>query len=126
MADRPEIRIGTAEREEAVALLGEHFAAGRLSLAEFDERVALATQATVRGDLVPLFADLPSAPAVVASSSGPRDLAEQLLTLVPFVLVALLVIVVFRHPIALLIAFGVLFVAGRRAYRLLGEGRGPS
>ncbi|MFV9429464.1 MULTISPECIES: DUF1707 SHOCT-like domain-containing protein [Rhodococcus] len=125
MADRPDIRIGTAEREEAVALLGEHFAAGRLSLAEFDERVALATQATVRGDLIPLFADLPSAPAAMAST-GPRDLAEQLLTLVPFILVALLVIVVFRHPIALLIAFGVLFVAGRRAYRLLGEGRGPS
>ncbi|AHD20582.1 DUF1707 domain-containing protein [Rhodococcus pyridinivorans] len=125
MADRPDIRIGTAEREEAVALLGEHFAAGRLSLAEFDERVALATQATVRGDLIPLFADLPSAPAAMATT-GPRDLAEQLLTLVPFILVALLVIVVFRHPIALLIAFGVLFVAGRRAYRLLGEGRGPS
>ncbi|WP_016696125.1 DUF1707 domain-containing protein [Rhodococcus rhodochrous] len=125
MADRPDIRIGTAEREEAVALLGEHFAAGRLSLAEFDERVALATQATVRGDLIPLFADLPSAPAAMAST-GPRDLAEQLLTLVPFILVALLVIVVFRHPIALLIAFGVLFVAGRRAYRLLGEGHGPS
>lgn len=125
MADRPDIRIGTAEREEAVALLGEHFAAGRLSLAEFDERVALATQATVRGDLIPLFADLPSAPAAMAST-GPRDLTEQLLTLVPFILVALLVIVVFRHPIALLIAFGVLFVAGRRAYRLLGEGRGPS
>ncbi|WP_016935360.1 DUF1707 domain-containing protein [Rhodococcus sp. R1101] len=71
MADRPEIRIGTAEREEAVALLGEHFAAGRLGLAEFDERVALATQATVRGDLVPLFADLPSAPAVVAPSPDP-------------------------------------------------------
>ncbi|AYA27196.1 protein of unknown function [Rhodococcus rhodochrous J3] len=125
MADRPDIRIGTAEREEAVALLGEHFAAGRLSLAEFDERVALATQATVRGDLIPLFADLPSAPAAMATT-GPRDLVEQLLTLVPFILVALLVIVVFRHPIALLIAFGVLFVVGRRAYRLLGEGRGPS
>ncbi|MCW3472484.1 DUF1707 domain-containing protein [Rhodococcus pyridinivorans] len=125
MADRPDIRIGTAEREEAVALLGEHFAAGRLSLAEFDERVALATQATVRGDLIPLFADLPSAPAAMATT-GPRDLAEQLLTLVPFILVALLVVVVFRHPIALLIAFGVLFVAGRRAYRLLGEGRGLS
>lgn len=79
----------------------------------------------MRGDLIPLFADLPSAPAAMATT-GPRDLAEQLLTLVPFILVALLVIVVFRHPIALLIAFGVLFVAGRRAYRLLGEGRGPS
>ena len=79
----------------------------------------------MRGDLIPLFADLPSAPAAMVST-GPRDLAEQLLTLVPFILVALLVIVVFRHPVALLIAFGVLFVAGRRAYRLLGEGRGPS
>ena len=125
MADRPEIRIGTAEREEAVALLGEHFTAGRLSLAEFDERVALATQATVRADLVPLFADLPTAPAVV-SSSGPRDLAEQLMTLVPFVLVALLVIVVVRHPIALLVAFAVLFMVGRRAYRLLGRSGGSS
>lgn len=63
MAELPEIRIGTAEREEAVALLGEHFSAGRLSLVEFDDRVALATQAVTRADLVPLFSDLPSAPS---------------------------------------------------------------
>ncbi|UYP17866.1 DUF1707 domain-containing protein [Rhodococcus sp. Z13] len=122
MAERPEVRIGTAEREEAVELLGEHFAAGRLSLSEFDERVALAMQATIRADLVPLFADLPTAPAVV--SSEPRNVAEELLTLVPFVIVALLAIAVVRHPVVILVALGALYFVGRRAYRLITEERG--
>ncbi|MGN7132080.1 DUF1707 SHOCT-like domain-containing protein [Rhodococcoides corynebacterioides] len=63
MADSPDVRIGTAERERAFSLLGEHFAAGRLTPAEFDERSAAAGRAVTRGELVPLFADLPGAGA---------------------------------------------------------------
>jgi hypothetical protein len=33
-----EMRIGDAEREAAVTALGEHFAAGRLTKEEYDER----------------------------------------------------------------------------------------
>lgn len=63
MSDTPEVRIGTAEREQALESLGEHFAAGRLTLAEFEERSGKASAATTRGDLEVLFTDLPSVTA---------------------------------------------------------------
>ncbi|GAB2702602.1 DUF1707 SHOCT-like domain-containing protein [Nocardia thraciensis] len=59
MADSPDIRIGTAEREEAMRRLSDHFAAGRLSVAEFDERSGTVAAAVTRGDLAPVFVDLP-------------------------------------------------------------------
>ncbi|TCN57167.1 uncharacterized protein DUF1707 [Rhodococcus sp. SMB37] len=120
MAELPEIRIGTAEREEAVALLGEHFSAGRLSLVEFDDRVALATQAVTRADLVPLFSDLPSAPSFLYEPSA-GNVATDLLTLVPFALAALVIMVAVRHPIAILLGFVVLFIVVRRGVRLMRD-----
>ncbi|WP_328991241.1 DUF1707 domain-containing protein [Kribbella sp. NBC_01245] len=53
------VRIGDAERDEAVALLGEHFVAGRLTQEEFEERSDQATRARYVDDVAPLFADLP-------------------------------------------------------------------
>lgn len=55
------LRIGTVERERAAAALGDHFAAGRLNIDEFDERVRQVYLAKTAADLVPLFADLPDA-----------------------------------------------------------------
>ena len=55
----PEMRIGDAEREAAVQALGEHFAAGRLTKDEFDERSASAYAARTASALRPLFVDLP-------------------------------------------------------------------
>jgi Domain of unknown function (DUF1707) len=54
-----EVRIGDVERDRAVAALGDHFAAGRLTREEFDERIEQAMQARFDRDLRPLFADLP-------------------------------------------------------------------
>ncbi len=53
------LRVGDAEREAAVAALGEHFAAGRLTPEELDERFSAAWAARTGGDLSVLFADLP-------------------------------------------------------------------
>jgi hypothetical protein len=53
------LRVGDAEREAAVAALGEHFAAGRLTPEELDERSSAAWAARTGGDLTVLFADLP-------------------------------------------------------------------
>jgi hypothetical protein len=55
----PEMRIGDAEREAAVTALGEHYAAGRLTKEEYDERAAKAYTARTSSDLRPLFFDLP-------------------------------------------------------------------
>jgi hypothetical protein len=53
------VRIGDVERDQAVSLLGDHFAAGRLNREELDERIDQAIQAKFSTDLRPLFADLP-------------------------------------------------------------------
>uniref|UniRef100_UPI001C243A1D DUF1707 SHOCT-like domain-containing protein n=1 Tax=Nocardia alni TaxID=2815723 RepID=UPI001C243A1D len=55
----PAVRIGTAEREQAAAALGEHFAAGRLEVDEYDDRVGRAYTAKTNADLAALFSDLP-------------------------------------------------------------------
>ena len=54
-----EVRIGDAERDEAVSRLQEHHVAGRLSVEELDERVTSALTANTRGDIAGLFLDLP-------------------------------------------------------------------
>ncbi len=56
-----QLRIGDAERDAAVAALGEHYAAGRLTKPEFEERAEVAAAARFDADLAPLFADLPGA-----------------------------------------------------------------
>ncbi|MBB2966520.1 DUF1707 SHOCT-like domain-containing protein [Leifsonia aquatica] len=53
------LRLSTDERERAVAALQAHANAGRLDGAELQSRVASARSAVTRGDLAPLFADLP-------------------------------------------------------------------
>jgi hypothetical protein len=59
VSDPDFLRIGTSERDEALKVLGDHFADGRLPVSEYDERVSKAVQAETRADLKPLFADLP-------------------------------------------------------------------
>jgi hypothetical protein len=53
------LRIGDAERDRAIAALGDHFAAGRLNAEEFEQRVDQAIKARFNSDLEPLFVDLP-------------------------------------------------------------------
>lgn len=60
MTDSDNLRIGTAEREAAVKILSDHMAEGRLSLEEYEERMAAALEARTRGDLRVLFGDLPA------------------------------------------------------------------
>jgi len=56
---RGSLRIGDTERDQAVALLSDHFVAGRLTQTEFEDRSEQATRARYVDDLAPLFDDLP-------------------------------------------------------------------
>ena len=67
---RGPIRIGDAERDQAVATLSEHFVAGRLTQDEFEERSEQATRARYIDELAPLFDDLPD-PAELQLVQGP-------------------------------------------------------
>lgn len=75
MAEPPEIRIGTAEREHALEQLSRHLSEGRLTVTEFDERSGQITTALTRRQLDQVFADLPAPTAqlpVVPSAATPE------------------------------------------------------
>src|SRR5258708_19561461 len=66
------LRVSDAEREAVSGRLAEHFAAGRLDQAEFDDRVGRAMSAKTRGDLRDLFADLSETGAPALPDLPPR------------------------------------------------------
>ncbi len=65
------LRIGDAERDTAVSALGEHYAAGRLTKDEYDERADDVSAARFDADLTPLFADLPRSERTVETTEEP-------------------------------------------------------
>lgn len=70
------LRIGDAEREAAISSLASHFAEGRLTQLEHEERTELALNARTGRDVDVLFADLPrrgnETGAIRRPSRGPR------------------------------------------------------
>ena len=119
------VRIGDTERDQAATLLGDHFAAGRLSREELDERIDQAIQAKFSTDLSPLFADLPGTePAAgrpaVQFRAGPQASAP-LLVLAPLLLLGLMVTaIVVGAPWVLWVFFWMFLcsgLGGRRRFR---------
>ncbi len=55
----PDERVADADRDHTITLLREHVVEGRLTLDEFSERMGRALQATTRGELNAVMADLP-------------------------------------------------------------------
>ncbi len=64
------LRIGDAERDAAAADLGEHYAAGRLSLDELNERLDAVFSSKTLGQLTRIMADLPG-PGRLGRRAGP-------------------------------------------------------
>jgi hypothetical protein len=68
MDDR--LRISDADREQVTARLRDHYAEGRLTSEELDERITAALSAKTFGDLRRIMADLPE-PAPAGAQGGP-------------------------------------------------------
>ena len=89
-SDFDSIRIGTREREDAIRLLGDHFSEGRLETGEYENRATQAAAAVTRGELAPLFRDLPVphppclAPPPLARADKLRGIAGVLQIVLPF------------------------------------------
>jgi uncharacterized membrane protein len=66
MATRPDLRVSDADREATAASLREHFALGRLSHEEFDQRLSAAFAAVTQRDLDAVTSDLPHVRTPVA------------------------------------------------------------
>ncbi|MGW6201002.1 DUF1707 SHOCT-like domain-containing protein [Kribbella sp. NPDC055110] len=93
---RRRVRIGDAERDQAVSLLSDHFVAGRLTQAEFEERSEVVTRARYADDLEPLFDDLPSSRELQVVP-GPANLRRRpgppppFLMIAPFLMIGLVI-----------------------------------
>lgn len=67
------LRVGDAERDEIASALHEHFARGRLTQEELDERLTAALSAKTAGDLRTVTEDLPGpadAPLPMVTDGG--------------------------------------------------------
>jgi len=100
------IRVSDADRERAAERLREHYAAGRLSADELDERISAALSAKTFGDLRAVLVDLPEPgpigpegwppqgmPAPTPGPAQPPAYYRRGPRLMPIVLVALIAIV---------------------------------
>jgi hypothetical protein len=63
MATQPSLRIGDRERDAVAAELQEHYARGRLTLEEFNQRLDAVFAAKTQGELSRITADLPHVPS---------------------------------------------------------------
>jgi hypothetical protein len=115
MDDR--IRVSDADRDQVTALLRDHFAAGRLTSAELDERLSAALNAKTVGDLRRVMADLPGqVPATAQQAARPpwaepgRVPRRHRPRLLPLALVALLLALLFPGGWAALAFFKLLLV----------------
>jgi Domain of unknown function (DUF1707) len=70
------LRIGDAERDAAATDLGEHYAAGRLTLDELNERLDAVFSAKTFGQLTRIMADLPG-PGRLAWHTGAHGAAPR-------------------------------------------------
>jgi hypothetical protein len=82
MATGPDLRIADADREAAAAHLREHYAQGRLTLEEFNQRLDAVFAATTQRQLAALTSDLPgiaapSAPLPATTAGTHRERARR-------------------------------------------------
>jgi hypothetical protein len=75
MAMNDRMRASDADRERITARLREHFAEGRLTREELDERVAAVLNAKTLGDLRVLMTDLPEPEPVLPQAAGLQPMA---------------------------------------------------
>ncbi|HEY6746719.1 MAG TPA: DUF1707 domain-containing protein [Mycobacteriales bacterium] len=124
------LRVGDAERQQAVSALGEHFAAGRLDQDEYDTRVQAAYASRTRVDLQGLFGDLPDpAPFRPLPAPGweegrvarnqprrPRPVLAGVPVFPVLIVLAIVASAVLRFPVFPIVLF-LWFGLGRRVWR---------
>ncbi|MGD0374489.1 MAG: DUF1707 domain-containing protein [Streptosporangiaceae bacterium] len=145
MAIGPDLRIGDSDREAAAALLREHYAAGRLTFEEFNQRLDAAFAATTQSQLSQVTRDLPhvgmpSAARPLAAGGQRRERAREHhgsaprsgLRMLPSVIALLAVLLLMTGPHlglfwpSRLVIFVAIFAAARALMRRLFRGaRGP-
>jgi len=120
----PEVRIGDFERQAAARQLQQHFADGRLTWEELDERLAVAYAARVNAELATLFTDLPMLAPPTPPPAPPRPRTQVIATWLGSHDVRRLVLLVLAGAVAIGVTRGVVilvvliwwFAAGRHRH----------
>ncbi len=107
------IRVSDADRERVTARLREHYAEGRLTSDELEERISAALSAKTFGDLRAIMADLPDSefappqapPPAMPPWGGRNTIVMPRPRLLPLVLLALFVAIAIPSAGALAVAF---------------------
>jgi hypothetical protein len=108
------LRISDTDREAAMDLLSEQYSVGRLTKDEFDERSDAVWSARTRGDLAPIFVDLPvQAPATPQPGGRPPRPGRRWPVPLAFALVALVVLTAVTHLPFVLLALALWFLLSR-------------
>jgi hypothetical protein len=113
----PDLRVSQAERDEVVKVLAGHFADGRLTVEEYEERVEAALAARIGRDLEPLLEDLPpadrpAAPARTRHRREPRSLGAPLVPARLLAVAAVVVLAIATGPWALWLLWPALVFTG--------------
>ena len=69
----PHLRAADSDRAAVATVLGQHMSAGRLTVDEYDERLARAYGAKTYGELEEITADLPSTAVAPRPEAVPRQ-----------------------------------------------------
>ena len=107
---QPRMRAGDADRARAVEKLGRHLGDGRLSVDEFDERVARAHAAVYLDELPPLMVDLPADPQPPPRPARPSGWVPSAAVAVLVALVLAWSVVALVHGAPPILAMLMLFV----------------
>jgi hypothetical protein len=115
-----DLRISDAERDQAAADLGEHYAQGRITDEEHRERLDQIWAARTRRDLGPIFADLPgrtfqaqAPPRAGVRQSTRRPVWRRVPPPVLVLLAVLLAVTMVTHLPLILVGIGVWFLLSR-------------
>jgi len=68
----PQMKASDADRDAVLAVLSEHFQAGRLTSQELEERTGTALAARTHGELAALTSDLPGPVPAAGPAPAPR------------------------------------------------------
>ncbi|MFE3261016.1 DUF1707 domain-containing protein [Nocardia sp. NPDC059091] len=117
MNDSSHTRVSSSERDRALDELAQHFAVGRLSVEELEERSSRVWRAITVRQLAETFADLPAAPASAEGSHLTDGALPRTVVLVGAIVVSAVVCqFVFGNPwcLLLLLAVPVVMTLGLR------------
>jgi hypothetical protein len=123
------LRAADRDRDQVMDALREHYAQGRITIQEFDERGTAAATAKTMGDLRALTADLPDPPTSREAAWTPKQMRRIAVMGIAAATAVLTVLGIFGHliavPVWLVVLVAIRVLQGKRRTPRVGGPRPP-